>query len=91
MSTQSSRSHSKFPSLILVLVGILILAGVLYSVLNRNTSLSGKPQLVTNLQQINFGDVKMGEYVQATFQLTNTGTALLKFVEEPYIEVKEGC
>ena len=91
MSVSTSRPISKRLPILLILLGVLILAAVLLSVLNRNSAINGNPQLVTDLQEINFGDVKMGEYVQADFRLTNSGTAPLKIVAEPYIEVREGC
>jgi len=72
-----------------VLIGFLVIA--LLIIFNQGTPTSGSPRVVADLQEINFGDVKMGEYVQASFQLTNIGTEPLKFKQEPTIEVREGC
>ena len=52
---------------------------------------NGQPALKVNSEKIDLGDVKLGEYVDASFELTNTGTAPLKFKEVPYIEVVAGC
>lgn len=52
---------------------------------------NGSPTLIVDVEEINLGDIPVGQSVQAAFQLTNTGTQALKFSEAPYIEVKEGC
>lgn len=52
---------------------------------------NGNSVLVADQQEINLGDVKLGQTVQASFKLTNTGTTPLNFIKKPYIEVREGC
>ena len=54
-------------------------------------SVNGQPALKVNQEEVDLGDVKLGDYVEASFELTNTGDAPLKFSEEPYIEVVAGC
>lgn len=51
----------------------------------------GSPSLTVDVEEINLGEIPVGQSVQAAFQLTNTGTQALKFSEAPFIEVKEGC
>jgi cell division septal protein FtsQ len=52
---------------------------------------SGQPSLKVDQQSIDFGDVKLGQTVQATFELANVGDQPLRFSAAPYIEVVEGC
>jgi hypothetical protein len=52
---------------------------------------NGAPNLNADVEEINLGDIPVGQTVQASFKITNTGNQPLKFSEAPYIEVKEGC
>jgi hypothetical protein len=52
---------------------------------------NGAPRLSVDVEEINLGDIPVGQSVKASFRLTNTGNQTLKFREAPYIEVKEGC
>jgi len=60
------------------LVPLLVLGGILLIV-------------AVDQQKIDYGDVKFG--VEKTFavKITNTGDGTLRFKEQPYIEVLEGC
>jgi len=51
----------------------------------------GAPALRADQTEINLGDVKLGQTVEASFQISNAGDQPLRFSEKPYIEVKEGC
>ena len=42
-------------------------------------------------QKIDYGDVKFGVEKTFSIKVTNTGDGILRFKEEPYIEVLEGC
>jgi hypothetical protein len=37
------------------------------------------------------GYIKLGEYRTIKIQVTNTGDGVLRFKEQPYLEVLEGC
>jgi hypothetical protein len=52
---------------------------------------SGAPSLAVDREQIDFGDVKFNQTVTAVFNLTNVGDRTLQIIEEPVIELKEGC
>lgn len=52
---------------------------------------NGAPSLKADQEWIDFGDVRAGEWVSASFMLTNVGNEPLRFSEEPYIEVRQGC
>jgi len=89
-NSQSSKVPRQIP-LLVILGGVLILAMALFFLFNHSSTTGGVPNLVADQQEINFGDVKLGQPVQASFKLTNTGTGTLRFNQEPYIEVREGC
>jgi hypothetical protein len=42
-------------------------------------------------EQVDLGDVKLNQPVEVTFQITNVGDKTLRFEEQPYIDVVEGC
>ncbi len=52
---------------------------------------TGRPSLKVNQETVDLGTVRLGQTVQASFELTNVGDKPLHFAEAPYIEVVEGC
>lgn len=81
------RGSLRWQPLLLALGGLaLILAAWFASQQER-----GAPSLQVDQQEINLGDVKVDQVVQASFTLTNVGDAPLRFTKAPYIEVVEGC
>lgn len=78
---------------------LIIVAGVVLiavAVLSNNRSpaaptTSGAPALNVDKDKFDFGDVKLGQTVQVSFEVANTGAAPLRFKEKPYIEVAAGC
>ena len=58
---------------------------------NRGGDDGGTPSIAVDQQKIDYGDVKFG--IEKTFavKVTNTGDGTLRFKEDPYIEVVEGC
>jgi hypothetical protein len=91
MNSQPSIRIKRYRPLLLILGGLLIIAVALFVLFNRPPASSGNPSLAVDQKEINFGDVKFGQVVKASFELTNMGAAPLKFTSEPYIEVREGC
>jgi hypothetical protein len=51
----------------------------------------GTPELRVDRETIDFGRVAMGQWVEATFTLTNTGDGSLRFHDEPWVEIAAGC
>jgi hypothetical protein len=86
---------------------LIIVAGVVLiavAVLSNNTATApsasttngapatgGTPALTVDKDEFDFGNVKLGQTVQVSFEVANTGDAPLRFKEKPYIEVAAGC
>ena len=84
------KQRKNFPWLFVALGGgLLLLAAVLF--VRNNGDGGGTPSLSVDQNKIDYGYVKFGENRQFALQVTNTGDGTLRFKEEPYIEVLEGC
>ncbi len=81
---------------------LIIVAGVVLiavAVLSNNSSpaapaapsANGTPALSVDKDKFDFGNVPLGQTVQVSFEVANTGDAPLRFKEKPYIEVAAGC
>ncbi len=77
---------------------VIILGVVLLSNLGRGASgagssaqVTGQPKLALDREQINFGKVPLDKAVQATFKLSNVGDQPLQILNQPVVEVKQGC
>lgn len=51
----------------------------------------GTPSIAVDQQMIDYGDVKFNVEKTFAIKVTNTGDGTLRFKEESYIEVLEGC
>jgi hypothetical protein len=51
----------------------------------------GTPSLKVDKEKVDLGDVKLGESVSVSFQITNFGNKTLRFSKDPYIETIKGC
>ena len=84
---------------LLVLAGIVLVAGALFAVWKSGQSagsqvpieVKGSPSLEVDRDSVDLGDVPLGKTVTVSFQLANVGDETLRFSEKPYIEVREGC
>lgn len=84
------QKRKSFPWLLTVLGGGLLLFAVILFARNTGTD-GGTPSLAVNQDKINYGYIKFGETRQFAIQVTNSGDGTLRFKEQPYIEVLEGC
>ena len=92
------RSNPLFP-LLAILGGIVLLLWGGYALWNSSQSNSvkvpievkGSPSLKVDKEQVDLGDIKLNRTVSVSFQLSNVGDKTLRFSEQPYIEVLEGC
>ncbi|MFT3894173.1 MAG: hypothetical protein QM730_21285 [Anaerolineales bacterium] len=93
--SKNNKKHRKqkkqnFPWLLVLLGGgLLLLAAALFA--NRSGDGGGTPSIAVDQQQIDYGDVHFGVNKTFTVKVTNTGNGTLRFKEDPYIEVLEGC
>jgi len=80
----------EFPLPLLVFGGILlIVAAVLYA--RQGGGGGGTASISVDQQRIDYGDVKFNTPKSFALKVTNTGDGTLRFTEEPYIQVLEGC
>jgi len=83
------KQKQKFPLIFLALGGVFVaLAVFLFA---RQGDGGGIPFIAVDQQKIDYGDVKFGVNKTFAIKVTNTGDGTLRFKEEPYIEVLEGC
>ena len=73
----------------LVAVGGLLLVIAAFFFANRDGG--GTPAIQVDQQNIDFGYVKRNDPRSFTIKVTNTGDGTLRFKDQPYIEVVEGC
>ena len=87
---RKQKQSRKFPWLLVALGGgLLLIAAVLFP--NRSGDGGGTPSITVDQQKIDYGYVKFGETRSIAVKVTNTGTGNLRFKDDPYIEVVEGC
>jgi hypothetical protein len=93
MSKKHKRPKQKkknFPWLLLALGGILVvIAGFFFA--RQNGDGGGTPSIAVDQEKIDYGYVKFGNNKTFAIKVTNTGDGTLRFKEDPYIEVLEGC
>jgi hypothetical protein len=85
------KQKKNFPWLFVVLSGGLLLLAVVLFANRSGGDGNGTPAIAVDQQKIDYGDVKFGVNKTFAVNVTNTGDGILRFKEEPYIEVLEGC
>ncbi len=93
--SKKSKQHRKqkkknFSWLLLVLGGILVAAAA-FLFARQGSDGGGTPSIAVDQQRIDYGDVKFGVNKTFAIKVTNTGDGTLRFKEQPYIEIVEGC
>jgi hypothetical protein len=96
--SKKNRNNGRLPFFILAGIGgaLLVVAGIAFLPRNEvspgfSPEVSGAPSLKVDKEQIDFGDVRVNQFVTAEFKLTNVGDKTLRFIEQPYVELKAGC
>ena len=90
------RQKSPWPFILLVSGGVLLILGVVLA-FNRPAQpkavieVRGLPNLRVDKEKVDLGNVKLNKVVEVSFQITNVGDQTLRFSNEPYIEILEGC
>ena len=75
----------------LIILGGILLITVAFYFANQGENGGGTPSIAVDQQKIDYGDVKFNVEKTFAIKVTNTGDGTLRFKEEPYIEVLEGC
>ena len=85
------KQRNSFPWSLVAVGGALLIIAAFFLANRGGEDGGGTPAIAVDQQKIDYGDVKFG--VEKTFavKVTNTGDGTLRFKEEPYIEVLEGC
>lgn len=80
-------------ALLLVVLGLALLArpGTPSTATAGPTLAVNTPRLAMDRTLIDFGKVPLDVPVKATFKLSNVGDRPLRILNQPVVEVKEGC
>lgn len=84
------KQKTSFPWPLVALGGVLLLLAAFFFARQGGDS-GGTPSIGVDQQKIDYGYVKFGETRSFTVKVINTGDGTLRFKENPYIEVVEGC
>ncbi len=87
---KQKQNNKLFLSLI-ILGGVLLIVAAFYFSYQGGGDGGGTPSIAVDQQKIDYGDVKFGVNKTFAIKVTNTGDGTLRFKEEPYIEMLEGC
>jgi hypothetical protein len=84
------KQRKSFPWSLVAIGGALLIIAAFF-LANRGGDDGGTPSITVDQQKIDYGDVKFGVNKTFAIKVTNTGDGTLRFEEEPYVEVLEGC
>jgi len=85
------QKKQNFPWFLLVVGGILVAAAAFLFARQGGGDGLGAPSIAVDQQKIEYGDQHFGTNLTFEIKVTNTGDGTLRFKEEPYIQVLEGC
>jgi len=85
------RQQKAFPWPLVALGGILLIVAAFFFANQGGGDGGGSPFIAVDQQLIDYGDVKFNDEKTFAVKVTNTGDGTLRFKEDPYIEVVEGC
>lgn len=90
---RGKRSRKKnVPWLVIIFGGVLLLvAGWLVFANRSGDNGGGTPDIAVDPESIDYGDLALGTNLTFEIEVTNRGDGVLRFEEEPYIEIVEGC
>ena len=90
---RKKQEKSKGALIGLVSGGVLLIAAALFFAFggSNDANESGTPVLAVDQETIEYGDQHFGTNLTFEIKVTNTGDGTLKFKEDPYIQVREGC
>ena len=88
---KKKRQQKKFPWIWLVIGIAVVTVGIFFFSKSVPDYSDGTPAISVDQQNIDMGYIKLGEYRTIKIKVTNTGDGVLRFKEQPYLEVVEGC
>lgn len=88
---RTQKQRKPFPWPLVIVGGILLIVATFFFANQGGGDGGGTPSIAVDQQKIDYGDVKFGVNKTFAIKVTNTGDGTLRFKEEPYIEVLEGC
>ncbi len=88
---KKKRQQKRLPWTLVALTALFILGSVFVFANNGSADSGGTPAITVEEPNIDMGYIKLGEYRSINIKVTNTGDGTLRFKEQPYIEVLEGC
>ena len=91
MSKKHRKQKQKTPWPLIALGGILLIVAVFLFANQGGDGGGGTPSITVDQQTIDYGDVKFNVEKTFAIKITNTGDGTLRFTEDPYIEILEGC
>lgn len=93
----SAKRSTKWGEVILLgFIGALVGLG-LFMVYRATASsryvpeVEGNPSLQVGAAELDLGDVRLGKFVNASFELKNVGDTPLRFSREPWVTAVAGC
>jgi hypothetical protein len=88
---RKQKQNNKLFLPLIILGGVLLIVAAFYFSNQGGGDVGGTPSIAVDQQKIDYGDVKFGVNKTFAIKITNTGDGTLRFKEEPYIEILEGC
>lgn len=82
------KQRKNFPWPLVAVGGLLLVVAAFFF---ANQDGGGTPSIQVDQQKIDYGYVKYNEPRSFAIKVTNTGDGTLRFKDQPYIEVVEGC
>jgi hypothetical protein len=92
-----TKEKQSFAPLWLVLASLVLVLIAAWAFFGNNTlakstvEVKGSPRVKVDNDVIDRGDVKLGMPIRDVVRVTNVGDKSLRFLEAPYVEVREGC
>lgn len=81
----------------LIIVGVIVVVGIGLAVITSQNSapyvpeVTGAPHAEVSTTLIDHGDLQMEEFAESIFRIRNTGDQPLRILEEPRVELVQGC
>ena len=88
---RKQKQRKSFPWPLVAIGGVLLIIATFFLANQGGGDGGGPPTITVDQPKIDYGDVKFGVNKTFAIKVANTGDGTLRFKEEPYIEVLEGC